>query len=104
IHDTLAQGFTSILMVTQTARALLDRPGKQDAALDAQLELIERTARENLAEARTLVAALTPPDLEEHGLAEALVRLAERHTRDTGVPVTVSVADQGPGRTGAAVA
>lgn len=103
IHDTLAQGFTSILMVTQTARALLDRSstGKHDA-VDEQLDLIERTARENLAEARTLVAALTPPDLAEHGLVEALVRLAERHTRDTGVPVTVTVADQGPGRSGAA--
>jgi signal transduction histidine kinase len=103
IHDTLAQGFTSILMVSQTARALLDRSstGREHAAVDAQLDLIERTARENLAEARALVAALTPPDLQEHGLAEALVRLAERHTRDTGVPVTVAVAEPPTSRTGA---
>lgn len=96
IHDTLAQGFTSILMLTQSARLTLERDA---APVPDQLDLIERTARENLAEARSLVAALHPPDLSAHGLAEALARLAERHTRDTGVPVTVELAepaDSGP--------
>jgi signal transduction histidine kinase len=89
IHDTLAQGFTSILMLTQAARVGLDRSPE---GVGSQLDLIERAARENLAEARALVAALAPPDLAENGLAEALGRLAERHTRDTGVPVSVSSA------------
>jgi signal transduction histidine kinase len=93
IHDTLAQGFTSIFMLTQAARAALRR---SPAAVDGQLELIERAARENLAEARALVGALKPPDLAESGLAEALGRLAERHTRDTGVPVAVVIAGAGP--------
>jgi signal transduction histidine kinase len=94
IHDTLTQGFTSILMLTQAARAGLDR---DPATAAGQLDLIEHTARENIAEARALVAALTPPDLADHNLAEALGRLAERHTRDTGVPVDV-VCSGGPGR------
>jgi signal transduction histidine kinase len=86
IHDTLAQGFTSILMLTQAARH--GRPEE----VPELLSLIERSARENLAEARALVGALTPPDLDGSGLPQALDRLAERHTRDTGVPVTVTVA------------
>ncbi|GAA0267222.1 sensor histidine kinase [Cryptosporangium japonicum] len=94
IHDTLAQGFTSILMLTQSARMTLERDA---APVPDQLDLIERTARENLAEARSLVAALRPPDLSAHGLAEALARLAERHTRDTGVPVTVELAEPADG-------
>jgi signal transduction histidine kinase len=90
IHDTLAQGFTSILMLTQAARAALDRESSPETVA-AQLDLVERTARENLAEARALVAALSPPDLADRTLADALVRLADRHTRDTGVPVTVAI-------------
>jgi signal transduction histidine kinase len=92
IHDTLAQGFTSILMLTQAARVGLDR---SPDGIGSQLDLIERAARENLAEARALVAALAPPDLAENGLAEALGRLASRHTRDTGVPVAVSASGAG---------
>ena len=96
IHDTLAQGFTSILMLTQAARVGLDRsPSSPVSSVGSQLELIERAARENLAEARALVAALAPPDLAENGLAEALGRLASRHTRDTGVPVVVSALGAG---------
>jgi signal transduction histidine kinase len=90
IHDTLAQGFTSILMLTRSTRVLLDHSAPPDSVA-ASLELVERTARENLAEARALVAALAPPDLVDRTLADALTRLAERHTRDTGVPVTVAV-------------
>jgi len=87
IHDTLAQGLTSILMLAQAARVALDRDRE---AVDGQLDLVELAARENLAEARALVAALAPPDLAERSLVEALGRLAERHTRDTGTPVEVS--------------
>jgi len=93
IHDTLAQGFTSILMLSQAARATL---GRDLAAADRQLDLVERTARENLAEARSLVAALAPSDLAGHSLADALARLAARHTRDTGTPVEVVTVGEPP--------
>lgn len=88
IHDTLAQGFTSILMLAQAARVGL---GRDRTATERQLDLLERTARDNLAEARALVAATSPPDLADRSLAEALVRIAERHTHDTGIPVDVEV-------------
>src|SRR5690554_346067 len=55
IHDTLAQGFTSIVMLAQTAEAeLVDGAS---AGATERVRLIETTARDNLAEARALVAA-----------------------------------------------
>jgi signal transduction histidine kinase len=84
IHDTLTQGFTSIVMLSQTARAHLQPPtGPVAASLDA----IETTARENLGEARALVAAFTPVPLQESTLAGALERLAERFRAETGLLV-----------------
>lgn len=66
IHDTLAQGFMSILMLSQA-------PGTPD-----QLERIGRTAKENLAEARSLIEALGPDDLHRGTLADACRRVVER--------------------------
>ncbi|HZE31617.1 MAG TPA: sensor histidine kinase [Actinoallomurus sp.] len=75
IHDTLAQGFTSILMLLQAAEPrLADDPGEARR----QIGLAVRTARENLAEARALVAAVPPAALGESSLDEAVRRLAGR--------------------------
>jgi signal transduction histidine kinase len=74
IHDTLAQGFTSILMLIQAAQADLD--GSHPRA-GRQLELAAQTARENLAEARALVADLAPAQLEGGTLPDALRRLSQ---------------------------
>jgi signal transduction histidine kinase len=90
IHDTLAQGFTSVIMLSQTAAADLRRDVPDQAA--ERLALIERTARENLDEARALVAASAPVGLEGSSLTEALERLAHRFGQETGVQVRV-VAD-----------
>ncbi|MFD0311531.1 histidine kinase [Streptomyces sp. NPDC127119] len=62
IHDTLAQGFTSLLMLTQAVEAELDRCDVVKAR--RHLALMEGTARQNLAEARALVAGGTPADLD----------------------------------------
>ncbi len=86
IHDTLAQGFTSIVMLAQTAQAEQVRhPGPSTTRLEA----IEAVARENLAEARALVAAFSPVDLEGSTLAAALGRLAERFENQTHLEVDV---------------
>ena len=87
IHDTLAQGFTSVVMLAQTTTAELDR-GNTGAAR-GRVEQIEQVARQNLAEARALVAAFGPADLQDAGLGEALDRLAERFTRQAGVTVSL---------------
>ncbi|MFN8158955.1 MAG: sensor histidine kinase [Candidatus Nanopelagicales bacterium] len=87
IHDTLAQGFTSIVMLSQAAEAAAG--SGDDAAVAARLTEIQRTARENLAEARALVGAMSPPALEGAGLPDALARLTSR--ADLGVPVELRV-------------
>jgi signal transduction histidine kinase len=84
IHDTLAQGFTSIVMLAQAAAA-----GRDPATVADRLTMIEEVARDNLAEARALVAAFSPLELTGSGVAEALARLAERFGRETGLPVEV---------------
>jgi signal transduction histidine kinase len=89
IHDTLAQGMTSIVMLAQTASVELSRGGTP--AVAGRLSAIEDTARENLAEARALVAAFTPVALSEATLTEVLRRQAERFAAETGVDVQVSL-------------
>jgi signal transduction histidine kinase len=84
IHDTLAQGMTSIVMLAQAAQAELAAGRPTD-----KLAAIEDTARENLAEARALVAAFTPVALAESTLTEVLRRQAERFRTETGVDVQV---------------
>jgi len=83
IHDTLAQGFTSLLMLIQAVEAELhDDP----AQARRHLALMDETARQNLAEARALVAGGTPADLADASLPDALRRLAARH--DAALAVT----------------
>jgi len=89
IHDTLAQGMTSIVMLAQTAAVELSRGATEPAG--ARLAAIEDTARENLAEARALVAAFTPVALSGATLSEVLRRQAERFAAETGVDVQVSL-------------
>lgn len=72
IHDTLAQGLSSIQLLLRAAeRALPHTP--QNAA--RFVEQARQAAVDNLAEARRFVAALTPPTLEGTTLAGALERL-----------------------------
>jgi signal transduction histidine kinase len=82
IHDTLAQGFTSIVTLLQAAGASL--PPDANAARH-HLDLALATARENLAEARTLVAALSPAPLESGSLAEAVRRVTGTTGAEVGV-------------------
>ncbi|WP_329254985.1 sensor histidine kinase [Streptomyces canus] len=76
IHDTLAQGFTSLLMLIQAVEAELDHDMPQARR---HLALMDETARQNLAEARALVADGTPADLAGATLPDALFRLTARH-------------------------
>ena len=61
IHDTLAQGYTSIITLLQGAQP--------------NVELALATARENLREARALVASNSPSPLDGSSLEDALRRL-----------------------------
>lgn len=86
VHDTLAQGYTSIVMLAQTAAAHLDPSPTRE-----RLELIEEVARDNLAEARRLVAAFRPPALDSGTVLQAIARVADRFRREAGIPVQVSL-------------
>ncbi|MFC8273282.1 sensor histidine kinase [Streptomyces sp. NPDC057271] len=73
IHDTLAQGLSSIQLLLRAAQRAL--PEGSPAA--GHIEGARRAAQDNLAEARRFVRALSPPDLEHGSLAAALERLCE---------------------------
>ncbi|MCU1518157.1 MAG: hypothetical protein JWQ75_2878 [Pseudarthrobacter sp.] len=75
IHDTLAQGFTSIAMLSEAAQAQLRTQPQDPAGMVRSLEAIARTARDNLAEARALVASGVPSDVQGGDLLAALRRL-----------------------------
>jgi len=72
IHDALAQGFTSVIMLVQAARAALER--EDLPAVRRQLAIAEPAAREGRAEARSLIDALVPPALQGASLADAVGR------------------------------
>ncbi|GGY39260.1 sensor histidine kinase [Streptomyces omiyaensis] len=73
IHDTLAQGLSSIQLLLRAAERAL--PEGSPAA--GHIDRARQAAQDNLAEARRFVRALTPPDLERGSLAAALERLCE---------------------------
>ncbi|RIK17791.1 MAG: sensor histidine kinase [Acidobacteria bacterium] len=85
IHDTLAQGFSSILLLARAGVATQDQ-----AAERRLLAQIETSAAEGLDEARRVVGALAPAPLES-GLVEALTRIVERFASETGVAGEVRV-------------
>jgi signal transduction histidine kinase len=73
IHDTLAQGFTSVILLVQAAQAALERGDLASAG--GSLALAEPAAREGLAEARALIGALSPLPLQGASLAGAIERV-----------------------------
>ena len=66
IHDTLAQGFTSIVLLSRAARHA-DDPAEL-------LCTIEQTAQHSLDATRDLIEATQPPELESGSLPDALHR------------------------------
>jgi len=88
IHDTVAQGFTSIVMLLEAAEPMI---GADDAAVRRHLELARQAARENLAETRSLVAALTPAGLADSTLVDAVRRIADRCAEEAKLTATLAV-------------
>jgi signal transduction histidine kinase len=78
IHDTLAQGFTSIIM-------LLQQPDAR------RIELAVQTARENLAEARALITELSPAPLSGATLEEALGRITSKFGEELSMSTAFEV-------------
>lgn len=84
IHDTVAQGLSSIQMLLHAAEAADgERPG-----ID-HIRLARSTAADGLADTRRFIRELAPPSLDA-GLAAALGRLSQQWRRD-GLRIEVSV-------------
>ena len=97
IHDTLAQGFASIVTLSEAARA--QARGSPEVAM-RRLEEAGQVARSSLAEARRAIWALRPAALERGSLGHALGELAAEFGSQTGIEahsaVTGEEADLGP--------
>jgi signal transduction histidine kinase len=85
IHDTLAQGFTSIVLHLETAEQAL--PGDLEK-LRKHIDLARSTARTSLDQARRVVQDLRPDLLEKQSLPEAIERSAARWSDEAGIQVT----------------
>jgi signal transduction histidine kinase len=90
IHDTLAQGFASIVVLAEAARNGL---GSDPDRSSRQLVSIEQTARENLAEARVLVGAAEQGSVASASVARTLRRTLDRFAEDTGLTVHAELPD-----------
>jgi signal transduction histidine kinase len=88
IHDTLAQGFTSIVMQLEAAEQALP---EDLIPVRNRIQKARDSARASLREARRLVLALQPEQLEAATLADALRREAARWEQDSGISTKFSV-------------
>ena len=83
IHDTLAQGFTGVIIQLEAASDAAGRGLAGEA--QAHVDRAKNLARESLTEARRSVLALRPPGLADKGLGEALEALLAKMTAGTGM-------------------
>lgn len=90
IHDTLAQGFASIIVLAEVARSAVATDAEK---CDQQLFSIAQTARENFAEARVLVGSAPQSGVAAGSVATTLRRTLDRFAQDTGLTVTTELAD-----------
>ncbi|WP_449278797.1 histidine kinase [Leucobacter sp. GX24907] len=86
IHDTVAQGLSSIQMLLRAAERDTPEPGA------GYLQLARETAADSLADTRQIIRELTPARLDD-GLAAALRRLGREQSERTSVPVEVVAED-----------
>ena len=81
LHDTLTQGFASVVLLLEAAEESLARGRPVERHIDQAL----RSARDNLAESRRVVWALRPRPLTEQPLPHALGELTGRLAEETGL-------------------
>lgn len=86
IHDTLAQGFISIIMHLETAEQSLSVT-HDDA--HHQIQQAKETARQNLQDARRVVADLRPETLEKNTLPAAIERTVQRWSQRHNIAATM---------------
>ncbi|MGM1017448.1 MAG: sensor histidine kinase [Actinomycetota bacterium] len=90
IHDTVAQSFSSIGMLARSA------PVAEPEKRSEVLVQIEELAREGLVDARRIVNAMTPIELEGSALGDALRRMLTRMQDETGIRTDLHIDDSVP--------
>ena len=91
IHDSLTQGFISIVAITEIAEAKLENyPQELRGDFQPLLNQARQTARDNLTAARQMTWALRPDLQEGMPLVDALAKLGKRWSDANNIPVTVS--------------
>ncbi|WP_440268425.1 sensor histidine kinase [Dyella sp.] len=90
IHDTLAQGFTGVIVQLEAA----EDASRRGLGYEAERHIVaaKTLARESLSEARRSVRAIRPRPLEENELTEALRSLFARMTEGAAIDVDFKVA------------
>ena len=86
IHDTLAQGFTGVIVQLEAAEEAIACGSRKDA--DQHLHRAGELARRSLSEARRSVHALRPQALQEHSFWNALKGTIKNTTVGTSVRTT----------------
>ena len=90
IHDTLAQGFTSIILQLETAEIAID-DDPPEARIHMERAL--KAARDSLAEARGVLWALRPDILKRESLKTVLERTSRKWEESTGIRAEVNVTE-----------
>jgi signal transduction histidine kinase len=86
VHDTLAQGLSSIVIHLEAAEAALPAKAPDGTETSRQhLAQARQTARDSLAQSRRLVWALRPQILEHTTLATAVERVVARWAEECGI-------------------
>jgi signal transduction histidine kinase len=88
IHDTLAQGFTSIVMHLEAAEQALPTDRQ---VTERHLDQARTTARDSLAQARRVVDDLRPELLESTPFDQAIARVVEQWAAHSGVAAEFKV-------------
>jgi PAS domain S-box-containing protein len=88
LHDVTIQGISAIALSLGAVKLMIESGDMSRAA-----EILESVSQELSVEAtslRQIMSDLRPPVLEERGLVPAVRDLADRLSRDAGIPVTVT--------------
>jgi nitrate/nitrite-specific signal transduction histidine kinase len=88
IHDTLAQGFSGIILQLEAAEQAMD---SDLPSLERHLNQARNLARKSLAEARRSVWNLRPQALEQRPLSDAIRQEIDKFSESTGVTVKLNI-------------
>jgi signal transduction histidine kinase len=94
VHDTLAQGFTGVIVQLEAAKYALSEGDRKDA--DSHLRRAGELARRSLSEARRSVHALRPQSLEQDDFWYALKGIVKTTTLGTTLKTTFAAKGKVP--------